>query len=173
MTDAQSLFSHYRQVKNPNPAFTPREGKKTLPFCRKLMAKAEGFTSRFDFAIHVAIAYSQGKRRRMPPVLRCRAIDALLQGMCFHYDPVTNSVQCSVTDLAIECGLATKSANGISDIRPDLAADSCPRRFGNTRSTSRRTAAAPIVQTVKIVTTSSVLSPQTGAKTHHPAPPHH
>lgn len=54
VTDAQTLFSHYRQVKNPNPAFTPREGKKTLPFCRKLMAKAEGFTSRFDFSIHVA-----------------------------------------------------------------------------------------------------------------------
>jgi hypothetical protein len=26
-----------------------REGKKTLPFCRKLMAKAEGFTSRLIF----------------------------------------------------------------------------------------------------------------------------
>ncbi|EAA0892681.1 hypothetical protein OJ723_002752 [Salmonella enterica] len=116
MTDTQTLFTHYRQVKNPNPAFTPREGKKTLPFCRKLMAKAEGFTSRFDFTIYVAIACSQGKRRCMPPVLRCRAIDALLQGMCFHYDPVTNSVQCSVTDLAIECGLATRSAKGILSI---------------------------------------------------------
>ncbi|MCZ9444150.1 incFII family plasmid replication initiator RepA, partial [Klebsiella michiganensis] len=29
MTDVQTLFSHYRQVKNPNPVFTPREGKKT------------------------------------------------------------------------------------------------------------------------------------------------
>ncbi|MDU7288275.1 MAG: hypothetical protein E7L40_12215 [Corynebacterium kroppenstedtii] len=52
MTDI--LQNHYSQVKNPNPVFTPREGKKTLPFCRKLMAKAEGFTSRFDFSIHVA-----------------------------------------------------------------------------------------------------------------------
>lgn len=116
MTDVQTLFSHYRQVRNPNPEFTPREGKKTLPFCRKLIAKAEGFTSRFDFAIHVAIARSQGKPHRMPPVLRCRAIEALLQGMCFHYDPVTNRVQCSVTELAIECGLATRSANGILSI---------------------------------------------------------
>ncbi|WP_264768042.1 plasmid replication initiator RepA, partial [Klebsiella pneumoniae] len=82
MTDAQTLFSHYRQVKNPNPVFTPREGKKTLPFCRKLMAKAEGFTSRFDFSIHVAFLRSLGKRHRMPPLLRRRAIDALLQAMC-------------------------------------------------------------------------------------------
>ncbi|MGX6613790.1 incFII family plasmid replication initiator RepA [Enterobacter kobei] len=80
MTDAQTLFSHYRQVKNPNPVFTPREGKKTLPFCRKLMAKAEGFTSRFDFSVHVAFVRSLGKRHRMPPLLRRRAIDALLEG---------------------------------------------------------------------------------------------
>ncbi len=80
MTDI--LQNHYSQVKNPNPVFTPREGKKTLPFCRKLMAKAEGFTSRFDFSIHVAFLRSLGKRHRMPPLLRRRAIDALLQAMC-------------------------------------------------------------------------------------------
>ena len=112
VTDAQTLFSHYRQVKNPNPAFTPREGKKTLPFCRKLMAKAEDFTSRFDFSIHVAFLRSLGKRHRMPPLLRRRAIDALLQGLCFHYDPLANRVQCSITTLAIECGLATESGAG-------------------------------------------------------------
>ena len=112
MTDAQTLFSHYRQVKNPNPVFTPREGKKTLPFCRKLMAKAEGFTSRFDFAVHVARMRSEGKRKRMPPLLRRRSIDALLQGMCFHHDPLANRVQRSITNLAIECGLATESKNG-------------------------------------------------------------
>jgi incFII family plasmid replication initiator RepA len=111
VTDAQTLFSHYRQVKNPNPVFTPREGKKTLPFCRKLMAKAEGFTSRFDFSIHVAFLRSLGKRHRMPPLLRRRAIDALLQG-CFHYDPLANRVQRSITNLAIECGLATESKSG-------------------------------------------------------------
>ncbi|HDI9765693.1 TPA: incFII family plasmid replication initiator RepA, partial [Escherichia coli] len=71
-----------------------------------------GFTSRFDFAIHVAHARSRGLRRRMPPVLRRRAIDALLQGLCFHYDPLANRVQCSITTLAIECGLATESAAG-------------------------------------------------------------
>ena len=78
-----------------------REGKKTLPFCRKLMAKAEGFTATFDFSIHVAFARSLGKRRRMPPILRRRAIDALLQAMCFHYDPLANRVQRSITNMAI------------------------------------------------------------------------
>ncbi|EDV9205977.1 incFII family plasmid replication initiator RepA [Salmonella enterica subsp. enterica serovar Monophasic] len=112
VTDTQTLFTHYRQVKNPNPAFTPREGKKNLPFCRKLMAKAEGFTSRFDFSVHVAFVRSLGKRHRMPPLLRRRAIDALLQGLCFHYDPLANRVQRSITNLAIECGLATESKSG-------------------------------------------------------------
>lgn len=112
MPDTQILFTHYRQVKNADPEFVPREGKKTLPFCRKLMGKAEGFTSRFDFSIHVAYARSLGARRRTPPVLRRRAIDALLQGLCFHYDPLANRVQCAITTLAIECGLATESASG-------------------------------------------------------------
>ncbi|EAQ8346390.1 replication initiation protein [Salmonella enterica] len=121
VTDLQQTY--YRQVKNPNPVFTPREGAGTLKFCEKLMEKAVGFTSRFDFAIHVAHARSKGLRRRMPPVLRRRAIDALLQGLCFHYDPLANRVQCSITTLAnrvqcsittlaIECGLATESAAG-------------------------------------------------------------
>ncbi|HCT6880062.1 TPA: incFII family plasmid replication initiator RepA [Escherichia coli] len=104
--------STYRQVKNPNPVFTPREDAGTLKFCEKLMEKAVGFTSRFDFAAHVAYARSRGLRRRMPPVLRRRAIDALLQGLCFHYDPLANRVQCSITTLAIECGLATESEAG-------------------------------------------------------------
>ncbi|HBB1191298.1 TPA: incFII family plasmid replication initiator RepA, partial [Escherichia coli] len=92
--------------------FTPRKGAGTLKFCEKLMEKAVGFTSRFDFAIHVAHARSKGLRRRMPPVLRRRAIDALLQGLCFHYDPLARRVQCSITTLAIECGLATESESG-------------------------------------------------------------
>ena len=110
MTDLQQTY--YRQVKNPNPVFTPRKGAGTLKFCEKLMEKAVGFTSRFDFAIHVAHARSRGLRRRMPPVLRRRAIDALLQGLCFHYDPLANRVQRSITNLAIECGLATESKSG-------------------------------------------------------------
>ena len=106
MTDLQQTY--YRQVKNPNPVFTPRKGAGTLKFCEKLMEKAVGFTSRFDFAIHVAHARSRGLRRR--------AIDALLQGLCFHYDPLANRVQCSITTLAIECGLATESAAGTLSI---------------------------------------------------------
>ena len=109
MTELQ--FS-YRQVKNPNPVFTPRKGARTLPFCVKLMGKARDFTSRFDFSIHVAYARSKVIRRRTPPILRRRAIDALLQGLCFHYDPLANRVQCAITTLAIECGLATESASG-------------------------------------------------------------
>lgn len=76
------------------------------------MAKAEGFTSRFDFSVHVAFMRSLGKRHRMPPLLRRRAIDALLQGLCFHFDPLANRVQSSITNLAIECGLATESNGG-------------------------------------------------------------
>ena len=110
MTDLQQTY--YRQVKNPNPVFIPRKGAGTLKFCEKLMEKAVGFTSRFDFAAHVAYARSRGLRRRMPPVLRRRAIDALLQGLCFHYDPLANRVQRSITNLAIECGLATESKSG-------------------------------------------------------------
>ncbi|KML23272.1 replication initiation protein [Leclercia adecarboxylata] len=112
VTEHLTHSSHYRQVKNPNPVFTSQEGKKTLPFCRKMMAKAEGFTSRFDFSVHVAFMRSLGKRHRMPPLLRRRAIDALLQGLCFHFDPLANRVQSSITNLAIECGLATESKGG-------------------------------------------------------------
>ena len=124
------LQKYYYRLKNPNPVFTPREGAGTLKFCEKLMEKAVGFTSRFDFAIHVAHARSKGLRRRMPPVLRRRAIDALLRGLCFHYDPLANRVQCSITTLAIECGLATESAAGkLSITRASLSLD-VPCRAG-------------------------------------------
>ncbi|HAK8430262.1 TPA: replication initiation protein [Salmonella enterica] len=108
MTDV----THYLQVKNPNPQFIEPADKETLSFCRKMMEKAQGFSERFEFLVHVAFSRSIGKRRRKPPVLRCRAIDALMQGMCFHYDPLAGNlgrVQCSTTTLAIECGLATES----------------------------------------------------------------
>jgi incFII family plasmid replication initiator RepA len=122
VTDLQQTY--YRQVKNPNPVFTPREGAGTLKFCEKLMEKAVGFTSRFDFAIHVAHARSRGLRRRMPPVLRRRAIDALLQGLCFHYDPLANRVQCSITTLA---GFRRADASGAGRIilRRSLSGGSC------------------------------------------------
>lgn len=116
MTEVQSPFSHYRQVKKPNPVFIPREENVTSPFCLKLMKKAEDFTSGFDFAIYIAFLRSQGKRHRMPPALRRRAIDALLQGMCFYYDLEKNRVQRSVKELALECGLTTTSSNGTLSI---------------------------------------------------------
>lgn len=113
MTDHdQQRYCQYVQVKNPDPRFTVREGKRTLPFCRKLMAKAEDFTGSFIFSVLVADTRANGCRKRRPPVLRCRAIDALLQGLCFHYDPLANRVNVTMTTLASECGLATESKQG-------------------------------------------------------------
>ena len=133
--DQSTLLSHYRQVKNPFPEFRPAEGANTIEFCRKLMGKARGFTDSFTFRMHVAFARSIGKRHRSPPALRRRAIDALLQGMCFHYDPLAGEsgrVQCSITTLAIECGLATESeAKGSLGIkRATTALQSLDQDFG-------------------------------------------
>lgn len=105
--------SPYRQVKNVNPVFVPGTGKdgkpkETLPFCQKLMQKAANFTSRFDFDMLVAFARARGWRKRKPPKLRRDAIDALLPALCFHYDPLANRVNASITTIAMECGLATE-----------------------------------------------------------------
>lgn len=128
----------YKQVKNPFPKFVvPKkkgnrdEEKATLPFNKKLMAKAAGFTERFDFTLHVAFARSLGKRFRMPPVLRLRAIEALLQGICYHYDPLLNRVNASLTTIAIECGLATETKrSGLSITRATRALKSLAEDFG-------------------------------------------
>jgi incFII family plasmid replication initiator RepA len=40
-------------------------------------------------------------------------LDALLQAMCFHYDPLANRVQLD-SNMAIECGLAT--GQGAADL---------------------------------------------------------
>ncbi|MEB6352907.1 replication protein [Escherichia coli] len=108
MADLQQTYS--RQVKNPNSVFPPREGARTQPFCEKLMGKAVGGTETFAFDIASACARANGKRK--PSVLRRRAIDALLQGMCFYYDPVSNQVHRSITELALDCGLARKNTHG-------------------------------------------------------------
>ncbi|MEG5888156.1 plasmid replication initiator RepA [Enterobacter ludwigii] len=113
MADAQTLFIHYRQVKNPNPVFTPPEGSITHPFCQKLMKRAHGYTESIDFDIRYLFSRLEGKRKRKPPVLRRRAIESLLQGLCFYYEPSTNRVRCTVAHLAIECGLVTKSSSGV------------------------------------------------------------
>ncbi|MGL4861027.1 MAG: plasmid replication initiator RepA, partial [Enterobacteriaceae bacterium] len=98
--------------KNVNPQFSVPEDKRTLPFNRKLMKAALGLPYRFEFAIHVAAARSRGQRRRMPPECRLKAIDALLQALCFHYDPLANRVNATMATIAIECGLATESETG-------------------------------------------------------------
>lgn len=98
------------------------------------MEKAVGFTARYDFLLRVAFARSEGRRYRKPPELRCRAIDALMQAMCFHYDPLAGEmgrVQRSVTNLAIETGLATESEKGnLSITRVTRTLESLDREFG-------------------------------------------
>lgn len=116
------LCSTYVQVHNPFPVFTvpykkgTQTPKRTLPFNKKLMSKVSGFTDTFIFSILVAATRANGTRKRKPPVLRRRAIDALLQGLCFHYDPLANRVNATMTTLASECGLLTESCNGTLSI---------------------------------------------------------
>jgi incFII family plasmid replication initiator RepA len=107
-----SLFrSPCGRVKNPDPVFTPKLGKSTLPFNEKLMKASVGFTSKFVFSMFVAFARQRGVRHRMPRRDVRKAIEALLQGLCYHYDPLAGRVNVTLTTLAIECGLATESVN--------------------------------------------------------------
>ncbi|WP_413676635.1 plasmid replication initiator RepA [Pantoea dispersa] len=98
----------YRQVKNPNPKFIPEEGKKTLPFCKKIRAKAAGFTRRMEFQMLVAMSIARGERKRRPPELRMRALEASLQALCHYFNPLANRVGASLTTMSIRCGLATE-----------------------------------------------------------------
>ena len=68
------------------------------------MAKAEGFVL-FDFSIHVAFLRSLG-RHRMPPLLRRRAIDALLRAIMF---PPRSAGQSRAALVGLSNGLATES----------------------------------------------------------------
>lgn len=118
----KDIRTTYVQVHNPFPVFTApyKKGtqtpKRTLPFNKKLMSKVSGFTDTFIFSVLVAATRANGTRKRKPPVLRRRAIDALLQGLCFHYDPLANRVNATMTTLASECGLLTESCNGTLSI---------------------------------------------------------
>lgn len=98
----------YRQVKNPNPEFVPEKGKKTLPFCEKIRKKAVGFTQRVEFQMLVAMSIARGERKRRPPKLRMRALEATLQAMCWYLNPLVNRVGASLTTMSIRCGLATE-----------------------------------------------------------------
>ena len=99
--------SFYRQVKNPNPEFIPEPGKKTLPFCEKIREKAAGFTQRVEFQTLVAMEIAHGSRKRRPPALRIRALEAALQALCHYYNPLANRVGAPLTTMTIPCGLAT------------------------------------------------------------------
>lgn len=85
--------SFYRQVKNPNPEFIPENGKKTLPFCEKIREKAAGFTQRMEFQSLVAMSIARGERKRRPPQLRIRALEASLQALCHYFNPLTPEAQ--------------------------------------------------------------------------------
>lgn len=100
--------SFYRQVKNPNPEFVPVKGKKTLPFCEKIRQKAAGFTQRVEFQTLIAMSIARGERRRRPPTLRIRALEASLQAMCWYFNPLANRVGSSLTTMSVRCGLATE-----------------------------------------------------------------
>ena len=98
----------YRQVKNPNPVFIPEKGKKTLPFCEKIREKAVGFTERAEFQALVAMLIARGERKKRPPVLRIRALEASVQAMCHYFNPLANRVGSSLTTMSMRCGLATE-----------------------------------------------------------------
>lgn len=84
-------YSFYRQVKNPHPEFVPENGKETLPFCAKIREKAAGFTRRVEFQTLVAMSIARGERKRRPPELRMRALEAALQALCHYFNPLANS----------------------------------------------------------------------------------
>lgn len=100
--------SFYRQVKNPHPEFVPENGKETLPFCVKIREKATGFTRRVEFQTLVAMSIARGERKRRPPELRMRALEAALQALCHYFNPLANRVGASLTTMSIRCGLATE-----------------------------------------------------------------
>lgn len=101
-------YPFYQQVKNPNPRFVPENGKETLPFCAKIREKAAGFTRRVEFQTLVAMSIARGERKRRPPELRMRALEAALQALCHYFNPLANRVGASLSTMSIRCGLATE-----------------------------------------------------------------
>lgn len=124
MSENISLPLRPGRPKNDNPEFVPPKGKETLSFNEKMMSAAKGFTTTFAFAIHIAFARQKGLRKRFPPRARLQAIEALLQGICFHYDPLANRVNVTMTNLAIECGLATEK---VHDTHTNVSIDRATR----------------------------------------------
>ncbi|MBF4180364.1 plasmid replication initiator RepA [Lelliottia nimipressuralis] len=143
--------NNYTQVKNPEPAFKVPQDYIPWPFALKLMAKAEGFADSFYFDIASAISRRDGKRKRKPPVLRRRAVNALLMAMCFYYDPLSNKVQRSLREMAFECGLVRHSLTGeVSIERAVGALESLEKDFEFVNCSSASYATAEIFLTPKL-----------------------
>lgn len=147
----QQRPNNYVQVNNPEPDFTVPQNYTPWSFALKLMAKADGFTESFEFDIASAISRREGKRKRKPPVLRRRAMNALLMALCFYYDPLSNKVLLSLRDIASECGLVRHSFSGeVSIERAVRALESLEKDFGFVSCSSGRYATAGIFFTPKL-----------------------
>jgi len=141
----------YVRVNNPDPVFTVSQDYTPWPFSLKLMAKANGFTESFDFDIASAMSRRDGIRKRKPPVLRRRAMNALLMAMCFYYDPLSNKVLRSLREMAPECGLVSQSLSGeVSIGRAVRALESLEKDFGFVACSSGRYSTAEIFLTPKL-----------------------
>ncbi|CAM7588460.1 plasmid replication initiator RepA [Klebsiella variicola] len=152
MTDHNQQSSRkYVQVNNPEPVFTVPQDYTPWPFSLKLMVKANGFTESFSFDIASAMSRRDGIRKRKPPFLRRRAMNALLMAMCFYYDPLSNKVLRSLREIALECGLATKSLSGeVSITRAIRALESLEKDFEFVACSSDRYLTAEIFFTPKL-----------------------
>ncbi len=61
-----------------------------------------------EFQTLVAMSIARGERKRRPPELRMRALEASLQALCHYFNPLANRVGASLTTMSIRCGLATE-----------------------------------------------------------------
>jgi len=128
--DRRRRGDHSAICKCPEPHFEPALNLVRPRFCRQLMRKAKALTHGYRLFMVIYRLKWLGKRERKPRADRLRAVFTLLQGMCFYYDPLTNSVQRSLTLLATDCGLATRSENGsISISRAARALQSLEHEF--------------------------------------------
>lgn len=78
-------------------------------------------------------------------------MNALLMAMCFYYDPLSNKVLRSLREIALECGLATKSLSGeVSITRAIRALESLEKDFEFVACSSDRYLTAEIFFTPKL-----------------------
>ncbi|WP_130835889.1 plasmid replication initiator RepA [[Erwinia] mediterraneensis] len=113
------------------PRFVPSSEVIRPRFCRQLMKKARAYVFSYRFHIKMLVMCMRGVRKSKPRPELLQAIHVLLQGMCFYYNPLTNSVDRSFSELAMECGLATVSRNGtVSISRVTRAIQALEKQFG-------------------------------------------